>query len=88
MVEQFTFEDLLNKKRQAGFDAFVSKNKLSKRIEERNSFKDKQLRLKQERKLQGEAIIGDGKKAPKVKYSKLPVSAITRDIVVTSNTST
>jgi hypothetical protein len=50
MVEQFTFEDLLNKKRQAGFDAFVSKDKLSKRIEERNSFKDKQLKLKHERK--------------------------------------
>jgi hypothetical protein len=35
--------------------------------------------MKSERKGKGESIIGDGKKAPKLKYSKLPVSAITRD---------
>jgi hypothetical protein len=39
--QQFTFEELLAKKRQAGFDAFVSKEKLTTRIEERNSFKEK-----------------------------------------------
>jgi hypothetical protein len=44
MAEQLTFEELLNQKRQAGFDAFIVKDKLNKRIEERNSFKEKEQR--------------------------------------------
>jgi hypothetical protein len=82
MTESLSFEELLRRKQQAGFDAFVSKDKLAKRIEERNSFKEKHIRMKAERKDKGESIIGDGKKAPKLKYSKLPVSAITRDYQV------
>ena len=41
MAEKLTFKELLKKKREAGFDAFVSKEKLNNRIEERNAFKDK-----------------------------------------------
>ena len=87
MVEQLTFEERINKKREAGFDAFQQKEKLNKRIEERNQFKDVQLKQKQDRKKQGITIIGDGKKEPKIKYSKLPVSAIKRD-VLSNNTQT
>jgi ribosomal RNA-processing protein 36 len=50
MADQLTFEELLNKKRQAGFDEFMAKDKLNKRIEERNSFKEKSQREKSERK--------------------------------------
>ena len=79
MADQLTFEELLNKKRQAGFDEFMAKDKLNKRIEERNSFKEKNQREKSERKQKGVKAIGDGKKEPKAKYSKLPVSAIKRE---------
>ena len=34
MTESLSFEELLRRKQQAGFDAFFSKDKLAKRIEE------------------------------------------------------